>query len=244
VSIFLRPHQLALIAGYAYLPIFFLTPHSWIDKLIIRGDAALTFSNLVQSEMLFRVGITCWLVVLVADTLVSWALYYFFSPTHKGLSLLSSIFRLLFVAVFAANMLNWLNILPFLEGANHLISSLGKTYAETQVTSLYSSYEYASNISFIFFGIHIGLMGYLALISGTIPRFFGVFLIIASVGYQIDSFATFLSPAYAKNEMAFWIVVALPAFLSEFSFTIWLLIRGGKVKEYDDIEPGTPENVG
>lgn len=218
----------ALIAGLAYLVIFFLTPHTWIDKLIVPGDAVTTLANLSASESLFRVGIVCWLIVLVADAVVAWALYYYFKPINKCLSLFASWFRLLFVAVFAVNMLNWVGILQFLEGSDYL-AAIDKNHLESQVMIHYEAYNYGTNVAFIFFGIHIGVIGYLVWKSGYIPRVLGVLLMIAFVGYLIDSFASFLSSAYANNEIAFWIIVALPAMISEFSLTIWLLLKGGKV---------------
>lgn len=217
----------AIISGFAYLIIFFVTPHAWVDRLIVAGDAATTFANLSASESLFRVGIACWLVVLVADTVVAWALYYFFKPLNRGLSLLASWFRLLFVAVFGINMLNWLNILYLLAASDYL-TAFDTSQLEAQVMMYYEAYNYGANISFIFFGVHIGIIGYLVLKSDYIPQVLGVLLIIAFVGYLIDSFASFLSSGYANNEAAFWIVVALPAFISEFSLAIWLLLKGGK----------------
>jgi len=217
----------ALIAGSAYIIIFLLTPHAWIDKLFVLGDAATTFANLSVSESLFRAGIACWLIVLVADVVVAWALYYYFKPLNKGLSLFASWFRLLFVAILAVNMLNWVGILQLLEGSDYL-APLDKHYLETQVMIYYEAYNYGTNIAFIFFGIHIGIIGYLVWKSGYIPRVLGIMLIIAFAGYLIDSFASFLSSSYANNVVAFWIVVALPAMISEFSLTIWLLWKGGK----------------
>ncbi|MDY7026418.1 MAG: DUF4386 domain-containing protein [Pseudomonadota bacterium] len=223
----LSQRKAAVIAGLAYLIVFFLTPHAWIDKLIVPGDAAATFTNLSGSESLFRVGIVSWLIVLVADTVLAWALYYFLKPVNRGLSFLAGCFRLLFVAIFAVNMLSWAEILPLLEGSE-LLATLNKSQLEAQAMLHYAAYIYGSNIAFIFFGLHIGIVGYLVWKSGYIPRALGVLLLVAFAGYLIDSFASFLSPNYANNDTAFWIIVALPAILSEFSLTIWLLIKGGK----------------
>lgn len=217
----------AIIAGSAYLLIFVLTPHSWIDPFVVASDPATTFINLSGSVALFRIAIACWLVVLVADTVVAWALYLFFVPVNSKLSLLASWFRLLFVAVFAVNMLNWLNILQLLEGSS-LLEIYDQPQLEDEVLRYYEAYNYGTNISFIFFGIHIGLLGYLVLLSGYVPRFLGVLLMIAFAGYLIDSFGSVLSPKFAGSDIYFWIFVAVPAIIAEFSLTLWLLIKGGK----------------
>jgi uncharacterized membrane protein YczE len=92
-----------------------------------------------------------------------------------------------------------------------------------------TSYDYGFNVGYVFFGLTILGLGYLIVRSDYIPRVLGVLLIIASVGYFIDSFASFLSSGYANNETLFVVFVAVPAIIAELSFTLWLLIRGGKL---------------
>ena len=86
-------------------------------------------------------------------------------------------------------------------------------------------------IAFIFFGVHIAILGYLIVKSGFVPRILGSLLILASTGYFIDSFASFLSSDYVANEIAFWLIVVIPAVIAEFSLTLWLLLKGGKVQQ-------------
>lgn len=217
----------AVIAGLSYIVVFLLTPHAWIDKLFVQGDAGATFAHFLASESLLRAGIACWLIVLVADTLAGWGLYYFFRPFNRSLSFLALCFRLLFVAVLATNMLNWFHILQLLQGSDYL-KALDKSELEAQVTLYYEAYKFGSNVAFVFFGMHIGIVGLLILRSGYVHRMIGALLTLAFAGYLINSFCTLLSPHYASNEIAFWITVALPAVISEFSLTIWLLVKGGK----------------
>jgi hypothetical protein len=101
-------------------------------------------------------------------------------------------------------------------------------------------YDYGFNIAFVFFGIHILGVGYLVLKSDYIPRMLGTFLIIASLGYLVDSFASVLSSNYAGNETLFVLFVALPALVGEYSLTLGLLIRGGKIKPLEKRVPEAP----
>ena len=79
VDISLR--KAALIAGFAYLVVF-LGGVGYLPalNLIVRGDAAATASNIMASASQFRVGIVSWIIVLVADLVVAWALYVFLKP--------------------------------------------------------------------------------------------------------------------------------------------------------------------
>ena len=60
--------------------------------------------------------------------------------------------------------------------------------------------------------------------SGYIPRILGVLLIIAGVGYLIDSFGRLLIPTYDAN-------IAYFTFIGELLFMLWLLWIG--VKGFD-----------
>ena len=71
------------------------------------------------------------------------------------------------------------------------------------------------------------------------PSFLGILLIIASIGYQIDSFGNILSSSYANNEVLFFVFVAIPAVIAEFSLTLWLLIKGGKDEQQDNLAPAS-----
>ena len=87
-------------------------------------------------------------------------------------------------------------------------------------------------ISFVFFGLHIFLIGYLIFKSSYIPRILGVMLIVTSIGYQINSFANILVPNLGSYEpILFILAVGVPAIITELSLALWLLVRGGKIPE-------------
>ena len=97
---------------------------------------------------------------------------------------------------------------------------------DAQATLLLRSFDFGLNVGFVFFGLHILGLGYLIVRSDYVPTVLGVLLIVTSVAYLIDSFACFLSSSYENNK-AHSLVFAIPAIISEFSLTVWLLIWGG-----------------
>lgn len=217
----------ALIAGFGYLVVFLLPSFLLLENSIVRGDAAQTASNIMASESLFRLGIANLTVVLVADLVVAWALYIFLKPVDEGLSLLAAWLRLVFVAIGAIAAVNLLSAVGLLSNADDF-AALQPGQLEAQAMLFVKSYDYGYNVAFVFFGLHILGLGYLIVRSDYIPKVLGVLLIIASVGYFIDSFASLLSSDYANNETLFVVFVAVPAIISELALTVWLLIRGGK----------------
>lgn len=217
----------ALIAGLGY-PVVFIFGFANVrrDKLVVRGDAAATANNIVASESRFRVGIASWMVMLAADLVVAWALYVFLKPVSESLSLLTAWVRLVYVAVAAIAVVNLLSVLEVLTSPNDS-EAFQPDQVNAQAMRFLSSYDFGFNVGYVFFGLHILGLGYLIVRSDYIPKVLGVLLIVASVGYLIDSFASFLSSDYANNEALFFVFVAVPAIISELSLTVWLLLWGG-----------------
>lgn len=220
----------ALLAGFSYIVLlmFNTIAHTYsLNNLIVLGDATATFNNILTSESLFRIGIAGWLMVLVTDVVIAWALYIFLKPVDKNLSLLMASFRLLFVVIAASTFVYLLSVLYLFSSAHDLIAFQSDQLSILAMLFL-NPYGYGFNIAFVFFGLHILILGFLAYKSDYIPKVLGIFLIIASLGYLIDSFGSILFSSYAENEILYLLLVALPALIAEYSFTIWLLVRGGK----------------
>jgi len=74
------------------------------------------------------------------------------------------------------------------------------------------------------FGLHLLVLGYLVFRSGYIPRALGILVMIASVGYLIDSVGGILSAGYNVN-------VAQFTFIGEVLLMVWLLWKGVRLKE-------------
>ena len=78
----------------------------------------------------------------------------------------------------------------------------------------------------LFFGIHLGLLGYLVFRSTYIPRILGVLLVIAGLGYLLNSLKPFLFPDIQLDFAEY-------TFYGELIFMLWLLIKGAKVQPLD-----------
>jgi hypothetical protein len=103
---------------------------------------------------------------------------------------------------------------------------MGNGALQSQIMLYLDSFNYTWLIGLIFFGLHLLLLGYLIIKSGFIPKIIGVLLFVAGIGYLVDSFAFFLYPSYESVKDIFQMIVILPGVIGEFSFTIWLLIKG------------------
>ena len=174
--------QAARVAGFGYLIVFILAGFAnsiAFENLIVPGDAATTANNIIANESLFRFGIAGWVIVLAFDAVVAWALYVLLKPVSRSLSLLAAWFRLVFVAIFASALVNLSSVLQLFSGADYL-TVFEPSQLHAQAMLFLNTYEYGVTISFVFFGIHIFVLGYLIFKSGYIPKILGVFLIVCS----------------------------------------------------------------
>jgi hypothetical protein len=228
------PLYYARVAGFGLLLMAILamfSNFSVLEGLIIPDDAAKTASNILANEMLFRSGLISFVIVLILDVLVAWALYILLKPVNKNLAMLAACFRLVYTAIFGIALSNFLSVLPLLSGAKYL-TVFTKDQLHAQVMLLIDAFNNGWLIGLVFFGCHLLVVGYLIIKSGGyLPRIIGIFLILASAGYVIDSMAHFLLPNYTDYKTIFLLIVAVPGVIGELSLAFWLLIKGVKVQQ-------------
>jgi len=222
------PRLYARVAGMAYLVIivtgifaeFFVR-----SNLIVPGDAAATARNIAASEILFRTGIAGEFLMLLGDVLVAGALYVVFRGFSRNLALLAAFFRLAQAAVLGVNLLNTYVPLLLLADGGYLTAFQPEQLNALVLLAL-EAHSFGYLIGLVFFGVHCMILGYLVVKSAYVPRILGVLLVIAGVGYLVDSFGRTLLPTYDDHANLFLVIVFVPAFVAEVSFCLWLLLKG------------------
>ncbi len=223
----------AKISAYGYLVIFILGMFAnffVLETLIVPGDAAATANNIASNESLFRIGILSFIIMVVSDLLVTWALYIFLKPVNKNISLLAGWLRLVNCAIFGLAVFNLIGVLHLIGPAEYL-TSIETKFLDVQIMLLLDAFNKTWLIGLIFFGIHLFILGYLIIKSKYIPNILGILLIAASAGYLVDSFANFLLSNYDNYKDIFLLIVVVPGIIGELSFCLWLLFRGTKLPE-------------
>lgn len=210
----IRPRTAALVAGIGLLVMAAIAAPSnfgVIQNLTVPGDAETTAANLINSAVLFRFGASGLLIVAILDVVVAWGLYVVLRSVNPRLSLLGAWFRLVYAAMFAV-------------AINGLFNALRTAPQDpAQTLFLIESFNHGWQIGMAFFGIHLCLVGFLVWQPGVFSRIVAVLLVIAGVGYVVDGLGTALVPAYSLELSRF-------TFVGEIIFILWLLIRGGKLK--------------
>jgi hypothetical protein len=217
------PRTAATVAGLGLLLMAILAPFAnfyALGNMVVANDAKATADNIAASNGLFRSGIACFLVVAVLDVIVAWALYVLLEPVNKNLSLLAAWFRVVYAAVFTITLMPLLAVLHLLSGAESL-KGLETNQLNAQVLLSLSAFKSGWDLGLVIFGFHLLALGYLIFKSGFIPKWLGILVGIAGVGYLVDSFGKILIPDYN-------ITVAMFTFVGEFLLIFWLLWKGIK----------------
>lgn len=225
--------NIALITGVAYLLVFAISIVGngfYLEKVLDKGNYLETFHNIVKYPLTFRIGISSWFLVIICDVIVAWGIYILFKSTHKDLALLTAWMRVIFASIYAIGFLQLFE-LSILIHDNDYIESFNQSQLVTQTMLSMKHYNSYVNLSFLFFGIHIGLLAYLILQSQLIPKTIGYALMMACIGYLINSFGSFLSKDFANNPYFFIALVAIPAIISELSLCLFLMVKSKKINK-------------
>jgi hypothetical protein len=226
----------ALIAGFSILIMAVLAGFAYgfvLQGLIVPDNATLTANNIKSSMILFRVGIASFLVVLICDVLVAWALYIFLKQVNENLSLLGAWFRLVYSGILGVALLNLTFVVLLLNDANYL-SVFEISQLNALIMFFLKGFNNIWSIGLVIFGCHLYVLGYIVFKSGYIPKIFGTLLIIASLCYIISNFANLLLTNYEKYKATVELFISLPMIVGELGFGLWLLFKGGIESERDN----------
>ncbi len=221
------PKQLARIAGVFYLlvGIFGGFSEGVVDpKLHIAGNATATAANAIANSDLVRVGVVAHLVDGVFFALTAMALYLLLNHVQKNAARSMVLFVVLAVGMIC------LNAVFLFEGMRvatdpSYAAAFGVAGSSALVMVLLDIQHYGTLAAQVFFGLWLAPLGYLVYRSGLFPKALGVVLVMATVSYLADSFASFLLPNLEQQIKPFLIIAPL---VGEIWMVLYLLVKGVK----------------
>lgn len=199
-------------------------------QLIVSGDAAATVNNIMGSEFLFRSGIAVGVLSNVFFLILPFVLFELFKDVNRNCAVLMVVLSVVSVPFSLFNMVDQLNVLTLLSGAQYL-DALSMEQIHAQVMLLLKSYSNGLRIIQLFWGLWLFPFGYLAFKSGYVPKLFGVLLMLGCLGYMIKFFGAILFPSFDIPSF-----VGKPSALGEIGICLWLLIMGIKDKPLKEKE--------
>jgi hypothetical protein len=229
----MSPQPYARLCGLLYLYIIVAGIFAELfvrSRLIVATDAALTASNIMTNEALFRLGFSGELLHIAFDVVVAVLLYALLKPVDRNVALLAAFMRLACDIVLAVTSLSHFVALRLFADADYL-----NTFSPDQLHTLallaLKLHGDGYAISLVFFSFACLSLGYLIFRSGFLPRTIGALMAVAGVCYFIDSFSHFLSPAFAARLFP---GIFIPMFIAELSLALWLTVRGVNVAKWEE----------
>jgi Domain of unknown function (DUF4386) len=218
----------ARIAGAIYLSMVFTAPFSLLyvpGKLIVRGNAAETATNILNHETMFRLAILADLISQVIFICLGIALYRLLREVSRPWAWLMVAFVLVSAAVCFINALNDIAALILFRGGEFL-SVFDKPQRDALGMLFLRLHSHGLFIAEMFWGLWLFPFGLLVFRSGFLPRFIGVWLMINCFGYVLLSITALFFQAYYSALFLY----CQPLLLGELAIMLYLLIRGANVK--------------
>ncbi|HKF22730.1 MAG TPA: DUF4386 domain-containing protein [Candidatus Angelobacter sp.] len=220
----------ARVAGLLYIAasVVGILRLGYIPKtLFVEGNAAATSTNIAAHESLFRLGFLSELLGAVLWLFVPLALYRLLKGVDRGLAVLMVILgSLMPVPLFFVNVVTDAAALLFARGADFL-SVFDKPQREAFVMLFLNLHHQLHLANMIFWGLWLLPFGLLVYRSRFLPRFLGVWLMVACFGWLALSFTGLLFPGYQDRVYS----LTQPVVLGELAMMLWLAILGAKERQ-------------
>jgi Domain of unknown function (DUF4386) len=198
----------------------------YVPSVMLTGDAATTADQLRLNAGLFRLGFAAYLVEAFSDIVLAWLFYVLLKPVHRDLALLAAFFGLVSMSLFAVTKMFYFAAPMFLK-ANGYLTAFSPDQRESLASQFLALYAGLSGLSMLFYGTAWILRGWLTYRSLYLPRFLGVLMVVAGVGFVAKNITQVLAPAYS------WDALLAPMFLNAVALTIWMLVKGVDRPEWE-----------
>lgn len=199
-------------------------------EVFVAGDPAGTLSNLVESEVLARLGLILEFGVVVSQALAAVWFYKLFRSMSAPAAFALAAFGLVNAVAIMASA-------AFMATALTVAGDPGLAPGGDAAATVQLMYELSSNawaVGSLFFGLWLIPMGYLVVISGRMPVWLGRILVAGGAGYVLSTFVS-----HGVGSAASWLADALviPATIGEFWMIGYLLFVGLRENKISGASP-------
>jgi hypothetical protein len=170
-----------------------------LANFVVPGDTAALARDIEANRRLFGFAVVGYLLVLALDSIIGLALYVVLKPSNKTLALLTAVLRLLYACILV----------------------IGLFALVFQIIDVYG-YATIKLFGYVFFSLHIFMLGYSVFKSGYIPKSLGRLLIFASFTYIVFFIDFHLSEILE-------VITMLTMAIAELSLSIWLMVKRSRL---------------
>jgi hypothetical protein len=191
-----------------------------LKAAVVTGNAVATAQNILAHPALYQLSASIDLVGNAVYLVLTALLYELFRPVNRSYALTAALFSLTGCIVqIVAGLLRI--AAPVALGDAQLVSGFGAQQVQLAVMLGLKMYSRAYLISFPMFALFELVTGYLILKSTFLPRWLGIWWLIAGAGWLI-----FLWPPLAVNVQPLVIAIGGP---TELAFALWLVVKSADI---------------
>ena len=216
----------AKAAGIAYLFTFLVVVVANFgihERLNVVGDANATAQKIVAHETLFRAGVAMDFLYCIGSIVLLTALYVILEPAGRGLAILSTLWKLVYVLAWMVMTISHFDALRLMKGADYLhvfdqerLNALAKLYLAARFDRYYGG--------LLFFALGGVVASWLWVKSRYIPRFLAAGGLISYAWCAFCAAAFIVFPSFS-DIVNLWFFDT-PMALFEIFTSIWLLTKG------------------
>ena len=200
----LSTSKAAMTVGIAFITsILFVTlvDDFILANFVVPGDTAALARDIEANGRLLGFAIVGYLIILVLDSIIGLALYVVLKTANKNLASLMSVLRLLYAFILIIGLF-------------------------ALVFQIIDVYDFASIklLGYIFFALHIFVLGYSVFKSEYIPKSLGILLVVASFTYIVFFVDFHLSETLE-------VIIMSTMAIAELSLSIWLMVKRNRLPE-------------
>jgi hypothetical protein len=195
------------------------------SKLYEWDNPAQTVLNIQEHLSLFRMNILLSIWSYVFYLILPLALYRLLKEVNQTHAILMVALAVVSVPITLLNFRNLFDVLFYVTDSEYLLLWSAEQLQMEVMMSL-KSMSKGLLISQVFWGLWLFPFGYLVFKSGFLPKFFGVFLMVGSVGYVLEFCLLIMIPDFSSMTIANYITI--PASIGEIGICLWLVIMGAK----------------
>lgn len=227
--------QQTRLTGILYFVLVFIAPFILLyipSQILVDGEVTQTVTNLIDNEVLFKIGILGETLIFIIEIFIVSLLYIILKRVDKNLAVIATLARFGMVLIMAVNVIIYLSILHIINGSD-LFTSFTADQLDSLIYLLLNIHEYVVYVWGVFFAVHLGVLGYIITKSEFIPHLIGKGIMIGGFGYMLDSIIGFLNLDIANIFITIIVGIVLGiSIVAEISFGVWLIINK-KTKEYN-----------
>ncbi|MGH9734483.1 MAG: DUF4386 domain-containing protein [Candidatus Acidiferrales bacterium] len=187
------------------------------NRLVLSGDAPATAMNILAHKSLFQWGFTIYLIEMTCQIVFIALFYELLKPAGRTVSLVAAFLGLAGCTIKTVSRLFYIAPLFILGGAPY-VAVFDQQQRHALALLFLQINDHGAGIALAFFGFYALLTGWLIFRSTFLPRFLGIWSMLAGLGWL-----TFLSPTLGYRLFPY---LAAFGFLCAIVIILWLLIVG------------------